>query len=230
MTRLLGLIFLSLGLFACEPFDLLFGSNQTPSKQSDNEEHKQNEENKIRKKCGTLNVVYKAFQDYIICLEKIPTDTLLYYGHYAEFYIIKSVSGTRKDDLNIQVACANVFNQVYQSIPDTEKRDTGGILSFYDMDYFHDLYIFLKQTPVEGNFKYISRGALLGIGLLKDTKAQSCFQKKFEEYRKEGKGFKWPRSRKDVQGAQKIFLKDCRKQEGEKAYQNLNQQFGCDTI
>ena len=123
-------VFLSLGLFACDPLDLLFGSDQTPSEQSNNEKLKEAEKNKIRKKCGTLNVVYKAFQDYIICIEKTPVE--VYNETYAEFII-------REDGSKIQVACADVFNQVYESIPDAEKRNTGIVL-FYDMDYFHDFY------------------------------------------------------------------------------------------
>ena len=204
--------FLSLSLFACGPLDLLFGSDQTPLEQSNDKKLKEAKKNKIRKKCGTLNVVYKAFQDYIICIEKTPVE--VYNGTYAEFII-------RKDGSKIQVACADGFNQVYESIPDAEKRNTGIIL-FYDMDYFHDLYEVFSEPP-----------ATLGItGLFyfskSDSKAQSCFEEKLEEYRKEDSSFL--KQFTNNQADHKVFLKDCRKQEGEKAYQKLNQQFGCDTI
>lgn len=223
MIRLPVLYFLSLSLFACN----LSNSNQTQLKQLDNEEKLK--QNRIRKKCGNLNIVYKAFQDYIICLENLPPDTILNTKYYAEFYIVENVSGVRKDDMTIQVACANVFNQGYESIvPEEEKRNTElnmeEVLRFYDMDYFHDLYISLNHTPAEGTFEYIERGDLMGGVFDKDSKTQYCFYEKLKEYHKK---IKWFGNTKEDH---KTFLKDCRKQEGEKVYKKLNQQFDCDTI
>ena len=171
-----------------------------------------------------METVHDAFQAYMTCIN--TTWNQISIGSNTDF--------VKKDSENIKNACAETLNY---DIPKELKSE---------LIYFVRLQEKLKILPIQDDLasKFT---ALLTFPLraIVETAAtneeeRTCFDNKVSSYSAslglDNDSYKSlsPKEKEDLdnqlEAALKVFLKECRREAGEKAYQDIKQNFKCDSI
>ena len=175
---------------------------------SDNTREQDYEEDPRKKKCEYLDKAYSAFQSYLTCLETTPNEVL---GGYSEI--------TEQGSSTVKVACVDVFNQGYSNIPDDIKEG---------MSYFSSLHERLNDPPevTEGPgvlevllfavFKDEERECLIG-------KARGLNPENFEN----DQSIQPQNQEALINQRRAVFVRECRKEIGEKAYKDQKLEMYC---
>ena len=204
MVKVLLCVLFSLSFFGCGLF------------RSGSKEELRDEENPIsvlsKKKCEYLDKAYSAFQSYITCLETTSNEIIK--GSALE--LIEEGSST------IKVACVDVFNQGYPNIPDDVKEE---------MRYFSYLHENLNNPPAVDEWIDIL-GALI-LFIFKDEERE-CFIGKVSGLDPEAlknDQFIQPQNQEALINQRRAaLLRECRKEMGEKAYQDKKLKLHCDIL
>ena len=207
-VRFFFLTLLSLSLIGCNT-----------SKSNDDDKTKKEE---LRKNCALLETVHSSFQAYMTCIET----------NSSEIRIGSNIDFVKKEGESIKNACAETLNY---EIP--EKLNS-------KMLYFFKLQKKMKIPPIQDDLE--SRIAALFtfpfIGLelafATDEEEKTCFDNKVSSYSASLKIDYYesltPKEKKDLdnqlEAALKIFLKECRREVGGKAYQDSKQRLKCDSM
>ena len=202
-------------------------------KLDNSDELKQKEEVRKQKeqkeKCDQLETVYAAFQSYMTCLETTPNEI---------FESASRIELVKKDTTDIEVACVEAYNQNYQ-IPENMRSE---------LNYFFELHEKLKEPPPNPLGSSLGEMMLLPFMLFKtilekeedlmvNKEEDICFEDKVSSYSFSITGGSFyenlPQQEKEkadnqIRIASEIFFEQCRKQTGEKAYQDIKQELECD--